>query len=69
MDNKGINHYIEAAKRSAEWHSNYIKKMKESYDCILCITRGGLIPAGIVAEKILGKTLQKLTGKGITSSV
>ena len=29
MDNKGINHYIEAAKRSAEWHNDYIKKMKE----------------------------------------
>ncbi len=26
---KGINHYIEAAKRSAEWHANYIREMKK----------------------------------------
>jgi len=29
MDKKGINHYIEAAKRSQEWHENYIKNIKK----------------------------------------
>ena len=29
MSNKGINHYIEAAKRSAAWHQQYQKEMKK----------------------------------------
>ncbi len=29
MDNKGINHYLEAAARSAKWHEDYKKKMKK----------------------------------------
>ncbi len=29
MSSKGINHYLEAASRSAEWHTNYIKQMKK----------------------------------------
>jgi len=29
MSLEGINHYLEAAKRSAEWHKNYIKQMKK----------------------------------------
>ncbi len=29
MNSKGINHYLEAAKRSAEWHQNHIKQMKK----------------------------------------
>ncbi|GAB4280196.1 MAG: aminotransferase class I/II-fold pyridoxal phosphate-dependent enzyme [Marinilabiliales bacterium] len=27
MDSKGINHYIEAGKRAAEWHAEHFKKM------------------------------------------
>jgi len=30
MDTKGINHYVEAAKRSAKWHQENINKMKKS---------------------------------------
>jgi O-acetylhomoserine/O-acetylserine sulfhydrylase-like pyridoxal-dependent enzyme len=29
MSSKGINHYLEAAQRSAGWHSDYKKKMKK----------------------------------------
>lgn len=29
MDNKGINHYIEAAKRSMQWHQENIAKMRK----------------------------------------
>ena len=29
MDNKGINHYIEAAQRSMAWHDQYKKEMKK----------------------------------------
>ncbi len=29
MDSKGINHYLEAAGRSAEWHRDHIQRMKK----------------------------------------
>jgi hypothetical protein len=29
MNNQGINHYLEAAKRSAAWHQQYLKEMKK----------------------------------------
>jgi O-acetylhomoserine/O-acetylserine sulfhydrylase-like pyridoxal-dependent enzyme len=29
MANKGVNYYVEAGKKSAEWHANYIKEMKK----------------------------------------
>jgi O-acetylhomoserine/O-acetylserine sulfhydrylase-like pyridoxal-dependent enzyme len=29
MGNKGINHYLEAAQRSAKWHQEYLKSMKK----------------------------------------
>jgi len=29
MNHQGTNHYIEAAKRSAQWHSNHLKEMKK----------------------------------------
>jgi O-acetylhomoserine/O-acetylserine sulfhydrylase-like pyridoxal-dependent enzyme len=29
MNNTGINHYLEAAKRSAAWHQQYLKEMKK----------------------------------------
>lgn len=29
MAQQGINHYLEAAKRSAAWHQNYLKEMKK----------------------------------------
>lgn len=29
MNSKGINHYLDAAKRANEWHQNYLKEMKK----------------------------------------